>query len=121
FAPNISSTTTYYVICKSVNGCVSGPTSVIGTINPVPAAPSTTPDSRCAAGVVHLGASGSANCDSLIWFSDAGLTTRVNVGGAYGPSLSGTTTYYVICKSVNGCTSGATSVTGTINPVPAAP
>lgn len=121
YSPNLSATTTFWVICKSVNGCVSTPATVIGTVNPIPAAPTTTPAARCGAGVITLGASGSAACDSLIWFSNAGLTTRVNVGSSYSPNISATTTYWVICKSVNGCTSSATTVVGTVNPIPAAP
>jgi len=121
FGPNISATTSYWVICKSVNGCVSGPAIVTGTVNPVPATPTTTSASRCGAGVVNLGASGGANCDSLIWFSDAALTTRVNVGATFGPNISATTSYWVICKSVNGCVSGSAIVTGTVNPIPDSP
>src|SRR5262249_35300284 len=121
YSPSITVTTTYYVVCKSVNGCQSGPTTVMGTINPNPPGPQTVPDSRCGPGQVNLHASGGANCDSLIWFSDGSLTNRVNVGPDYSPTISATTTYFVICKSVDGCVSQPTGVTGTIFPVPAAP
>jgi hypothetical protein len=61
-------------------------------------------------GTVHLTASGGANCDSLIWYSDAGLTNRVNVGTDFMPNVTATTSYYVVCKSVDGCVSPAARV-----------
>jgi hypothetical protein len=73
---------------------------------------------RCGAGIVNLGASGGANCDTLKWYDAQSGGNVVNTGTSYSPNLTQTTTYYVSCKSAAGCESGRTAVTGTINPNP---
>src|SRR5262249_11749026 len=116
-----SGTAHIQLIAPSDQNCGTAYDTLALTAFGTPAAPSTTPASRCGAGTVVLGASGGTDCDSLIWFSDAALTTRVNVGSSFSPNLSATTTYYVICKSIHGCVSPSTPVTGTITGNPAAP
>ena len=83
------------------------------TVNPLPAAPSTTGDIRCGPGTVNLSATGSGGV--LNWYSDAGLTTLVNSGLSYSPTLSSTATFYVSETSAGGCVSSANQVTATIH------
>ncbi|WP_207798918.1 Ig-like domain-containing protein [Taibaiella soli] len=118
YNPSLTSTTIYWVACKTSSGCVSASTSVKGIINTIPNAPTVTPTAHCGRGSTAMFALGSLNCDSLIWFSDAGTNIRVNVGSSYSPTVSSTTTYYVLCKSLNGCRSLPTPITDTAYPVP---
>ena len=73
--------------------CGDATAQVVVTINPTPAAPTTVGGGTCGPGVVNLSASGSGG--TLKWYSDPGLTTLVNTGPTYGPTISATTTYYV--------------------------
>lgn len=118
YSPHLMSTTTFWVVCKSVSGCVSPAASVTGTINPVPAKPAVTPAMHCGPGIATMVATPGANCDSLLWFSSADLSTRVYAGTSYAPNLSTTTSFWVVCKSINGCLSAPTMVTDTTDPVP---
>ncbi len=82
------------------------------TINPAVATPTTIGGSRCGPGVVNLSASGSGG--TLKWYSDSSLTTQVNTGPVYGPTVSSTTTYYVNETSGLGCVSAASPVTAMV-------
>ncbi|MCX6915174.1 MAG: autotransporter-associated beta strand repeat-containing protein, partial [Verrucomicrobia bacterium] len=75
-----------------------------------PAAPATVGAATCGAGVVNLSASGSGG--TLKWYADAGLTTLLNTGSTYAPTISATTTFYVTETSAIGCQGPATPVTG---------
>ncbi|SFH24250.1 Ig-like domain-containing protein [Pontibacter chinhatensis] len=96
----------------------------------LPAAPNTTPNSRCGNGAVTLSASGAPNGGSYRWYSTVtGGTALTNSAGATvtgpsftTPSLTTTTTYYVSTVSPAGCESATrTAVTATINDIPNAP
>jgi hypothetical protein len=118
--PNISATTTYYVSCTSAAGCEGPRTAVIATVNPIPTDPTVTPNSRCGTGTVVLSAAGCTG-GTLNWFNAATGGSSLGTGTTFTtPSLTTTTTYYVSC-TINGCTSGRTPVTATINPIPGAP
>ena len=67
----------------------------------------------CGAGTAILSASGSGG--TLNWYSDSGLSTLVNTGPSYSPTVDGTTTYYVTETSAAGCVSTASPVTATVN------
>ncbi len=101
--------------CEVASSC--GATAVSSglelTVNPLPSAPSTTGDIRCGPGAVNLSVTGSGGV--LNWYSDAGLTTLVNSGPSYSPTLSSTATFFVSETSAGGCVSSATQVTATIN------
>jgi Zn-dependent metalloprotease len=71
--------------------CISSRTQVIGA---VVADPTIADDSRCGAGVVNLGATGTG-LGTLTWYDAPTGGNVVNTGGAYGPNLSNTTIYYV--------------------------
>lgn len=53
------------------------------------------------------------------WYSDAALTTQINTGDTYTPTLSAVgTEFYYITAELNGCTSTATLVEVSINALP---
>src|SRR5690349_20609781 len=98
--------TTYYRVQVTSNG--SSAYCPVFTLNmsSMPSAPLTTGASRCGAGSVTLSATGTGN---LKWYSDAGLSNLVAVGGSYSPSLTTSTTYYVTATNAAGCASNATT------------
>jgi Zn-dependent metalloprotease len=93
---------TYSVKLKAT-GCLSSVDSITKvayiTIS-TPANPTTTGASRCGTGTLSLGASGSSQ---LYWYtSPTGTGTPVNIGTSYTtPSLTNTTTYYVVNTASN--------------------
>lgn len=110
--PTLSTTTTYYV--EAVNGtCVSTVrTPVTATINTLPVITSTTPATRCGAGIVTLSAVSSVG--TLVWYSVPTAGTFITTGPTFSPSITATTTYYV--EATNGtCTSTRTAVIATMD------
>jgi len=77
----------------------------------------TTPATRCGAGTVLLSATATSGA-GVLWFDAATSTTILHSGSVYSPTISATTTYYVLA-SANGCVTGPrTAVTATVNPLP---
>jgi gliding motility-associated-like protein len=119
--PALTGTTNYYVAIN--NGtCESNRTIVTATINPIPAAPTTSSDSRCGTGTVTLTAAGGVD-GQYRWYTvpTGGTAIAGQTNSTYTtPSLTITTTYYVALN--NGFCEGTRSpVTATINSIPAAP
>ncbi|WP_299532250.1 gliding motility-associated C-terminal domain-containing protein [Ulvibacterium sp.] len=115
--PSINITTTYYVEA-SLNGCISSRTAVTATVNPIPVITGTTPDSRCGAGTLTLGAT--ADSGTLSWFATDTGGTSIGTGTSFStPSINTTTTYYVEA-SLNGCTSPRSAVVATVSQQPSA-
>ncbi|MBL7889860.1 MAG: HYR domain-containing protein [Bacteroidia bacterium] len=115
--PSVASTTTYYVEAIE-NGCASSPrVAVIATVNTTPSITSTTPDTRCDAGILALGAVASAG--TINWYDAASTGNLVGTGTTFTtPVLSANTTYYVEVTS-NGCTSSPRiPVLATVNVTP---
>ena len=118
--PSISLTTTYYVSCKTTEGCESGRTPVTVTIDLIPNSPTVTPAAICGTGIVTLGATCSTG--TATWYSSATGGASIATGASFiTPSLTATTSYFVSCKSTPGCESGRTEVKASINPIPTAP
>ncbi|WP_460474346.1 Ig-like domain-containing protein, partial [Emticicia fontis] len=118
--PSLLNTTTYYVSC-TINGCTSTTRgSADAIIKPVPAAPTTSPVSRCGAGSVTISAD---NCAGTInWYAAATGGSSLATGNYTTPSLAvgSTTTYYAAC-TVNGCVStNRTGLTVTVLTPPTA-
>ncbi len=110
--PTLSTTTTYTLSGKNVDGCVAAinPTVVV-TVNPLPTL-SITPivTTICAGGTASISASGA---NTYTW--NPGALT----GATVTPVLSASTVYTLTGKSPEGC-SGANSptVSVTVNPLP---
>jgi hypothetical protein len=115
--PSLSSTTDYFVEALSTQGCASVTRALVtATIKSIPTISNTTPASRCGNGTVNLSATGSVG--TLHWFNTETGGTQVGTGSSFTtPSLSQTTPYFVQATN-NGCTSGRSTVTATINPIP---
>ncbi len=91
-------------------------------INPLPASPTTIPNSACASSAVILTAAGSTN-GNYRWYTvaTAGIAIAGEVNSAYTtPPLTNTTLYYVAIYNGT-CESIRSSVQATINPTPPAP
>jgi hypothetical protein len=114
--PSIGSTTTYYVEATNA-GCTSSPRiAVIATVNNTATITGTTPDSRCDAGTLTLGATASAG--TINWYDAPTGGTLVGTGTSFTtPSISSTTTYYVDVTDA-GCTSARTAVVATVTLTP---
>lgn len=83
----------------------------------VPKIDSTTPGENCGTGTVTLSAN--ATVGDVLWFNSLTSTTPISKGTTYTtPSISSTTTYYVLA-SENDCITGVrTSVIATIKTIP---
>lgn len=112
-----STTTTYYVSAAAtiLGHCESPRVPVTATITDVPTITSTTPNSRCGAGVVNLSATASAG--TLNWYNVPTGGSPVGTGVNFNPNLTSTVTYYVEA-TLGGCTSPRTPVIATVNEVP---
>ncbi|MGV3695568.1 Ig-like domain-containing protein [Flavobacterium sp.] len=108
----VVSGTTYYA-SQSNGTCESaGRLGVTVTLNVNPTVTSTTPSSRCGAGVITLNAASSIG--TLVWYGSSTGGSALGTGTTFSPSISGTTTYYV--EAVNGaCVSSRTAVVATVD------
>ena len=105
---------TYYVTQNDGNGCESNASVVTLEIYTLPASPVGSNAVACEGGVIpDLTATGT----SVVWYSDASLTTVVGNGNSFstGQTAAGVYTYYVTQNDGNGCESNASVVTLTIN------
>jgi Zn-dependent metalloprotease len=93
---------TYNVKLKSTSACAATPDSIIKNAYVVinsPPAPTTTDDSRCGTGTVNLTASGTG---LQYWYTSPTATgSPVFIGTNYTPTISSTTSYYVVNTFTN--------------------
>lgn len=111
----------YYVIALA--GACSAQSSTLSIANAsAPPAPVAGTDATYCSGAMLTDLTANASSGgTLNWYSDAGLTTNIGTGTTLTPNATlGATTYYVT-ETVAGCESPASTVTVTINPIPAAP
>ena len=111
---------TYYVSETDVNGCESAGTPVILEIYALPTSPVAANEAACEGSAIpDLTATGS----SVVWYSDAALTTVVGNGSSFatGQTTAGIYTYYTTQTDANGCESNAATVTLEIYALPIAP
>jgi gliding motility-associated-like protein len=110
--PAITASTTFYVDA-TVGGCTGPKTPVVVDIT---ADPTVTGANICAGNQATLTASGG---DSYKWY-DAPNGNEVAQGPTYSPTLTQTTTFYVVAVT-NGCTSNPVPVTANVTPYPQTP
>ena len=111
---------TYYVTQNDGNGCESSPSTVTLEIYSLPTSPVATNEVVCEGSAIpDLTATGA----SVVWYSDAALTTVVGNGSSFatGQSPAGVYTYYVTQNDGNGCESSPSSVTLEIYSLPTSP
>jgi len=95
-------------------------TSIVSfSVHPLPVAPTVTNVSHCGPGSVTLNASGGTN-GQYFWYDQNGLVNGQNNSSYTTPAVSTTTTYSVGLTDGT-CISNKTSITATINSIPAAP
>ncbi|MCC9063152.1 Ig-like domain-containing protein [Flavobacterium sp. F-30] len=109
---NTAKTVIYYASCS---GSCRTATSYV--IKPKPTITATTPNSRCDAGTVILGATASSG--TINWYAASTGGPSLGTGSSFTtPSLSTTTDYYVDATD-NGCTTVArTLIKATVNTLP---
>jgi hypothetical protein len=112
---NLTANTTFQVVATGPGGCSVILSSVTVNVVVLPALPTTTGASRCEPGSVTLSASGAPVGATYNWYTSAVGGSPFNTTPTYTtPTLSTTTTYYVSIL-FNGCETGRTAVTATIN------
>lgn len=112
--------TTIYYVTETVAGCESAASSVTITIDPIPAAPTAGTDATYCFGDALANMTATAGSGgNLNWYDDIALTNNIGSGTTQTPNNTvGVTTYYVT-EAVGACISSASTVTITINDVPA--
>ena len=111
---------TYYVTnTNPITGCVSPADSVVLVINPLPAAPQVQAVSICYGNPTPtLSATG----NNINWYNDSLLTSFIQAGNTYTPSVTNSGTYqYFVTQRMNACISKTSTETLTINTAPAKP
>ncbi|MDP3352196.1 MAG: T9SS type B sorting domain-containing protein, partial [Flavobacteriaceae bacterium] len=82
----------------------------------IPQIITTTPNSRCEAGIVTLKAT--SNTGDVYWYANATGGTPINLGTSFSPNLTVTTTFYVDAFELS-CSSGTrTPITAAIHQIP---
>lgn len=113
---NPTTTTTYTLVETNINGCVDSNTVKI-TVNPVPNAAVSSPQTICATQSVSIGAA-SVSGDSYSWSPVTGLNSSTVSNPTATPT---STTTYTVTETIiaTGC-SNSNSIKITVNPLPAA-
>jgi gliding motility-associated-like protein len=107
-----------FYVREDDGNCLSNAVAVAAIVNALPSAPTAAGTSICAGARATLTATGT----NLNWYSDAALTNLVGSGSTYTTSpLMANTDYYATQTSADGCEGSATTVTVTVNALPAAP
>ena len=124
-------TTTVYVRETNSNTCAGPATAITLTVNAVPVAPvvTFTPSTYCVGETITAPVVSSPNGGSTYtWYSDAGLTTVLTTGTTptiaqlgFSSASANTTTVYVRETTSSNCSGPATTVTLTVNAIPAPP
>jgi gliding motility-associated-like protein len=117
--PTLSANTTYFV--ESFNGCTSGRTAVLVTVNTPPAQPIVSGSTICS-GQNTTPTAATVSGVTFSWFDAAVNGTLLQSGASFStPILNNTTTYYVE-SAVAACPpSLRTAVTVIVEPTPSAP
>ncbi|MCW3464827.1 Ig-like domain-containing protein [Chitinophaga nivalis] len=122
--PVLYTTTTYYVAAVSASGCASKlRTPVKVVVNPAPSTPIALGDtlSICTGSRTTLKAIGDSG-NVFKWYLQETGGTAIFTGATFvTPVLTATTVYYVEAVDNKGCSSQRSSVTVTVNPLPAQP
>ncbi|WP_294818340.1 gliding motility-associated C-terminal domain-containing protein [uncultured Flavobacterium sp.] len=115
--PQLSSNASYWAEAVSPEGCASQRTEVSVTVNAVPVL-TVQNTSVCEGTAATVTASSAGN--SINWYASQSDAAILYTGTEYTtPVLTASTSYWVEAVSAEGCGSGRTQVTVTVNPLPA--
>jgi len=118
--PPLSAPRSYWVSVKDpAASCPSNLREVPVTVDLVLSAPTAGNEVICAGEEAVLTATATPGAE-VRWYADEDLTNLLFIGTEFTVSPSGFTTYY-LTQAVNGCTSGSSSVSVTVNPKPVSP
>jgi gliding motility-associated-like protein len=112
--PSISNTTTFYVQ-TTVGFCTGARKAVTITVNPIPAAPTSSGGSICAGTSVTLTASGPAG--TYQWYDSTVSGNLLTSGTSFTTPVLNTTTAYYVQVNQSGCTSARTVATANVIPI----
>lgn len=122
FTPLQTSVGTYvwYVTnTETLTGCTSNYAPMTLVINSLPLAPVVTDFSACEG---SSNPAMNATGNNITWYGDSGLTTVVNNGPVYTPTvISAGIYYYYVTQTVNNCEGPSSQAVFTINTLPPAP
>jgi hypothetical protein len=102
--PSLTQTTPYFVQATN-NGCTSGRSSVMATVNPIPTV-SASSNAECDTGPVNLGATSNG---TVSWFANAIGGSALATGLSFTTPAITTTTVYYVQATLNGCTTPSRS------------
>lgn len=110
-------------VTNNPSGCISGVTSVLVTVNPIPALPTSANNERCGPGPLTLTAAPGANGDVVRWWSTPGALQPLLASGSFTiNNLTSSTVFYISSyNSATQCESQRIPVTGVINILPGPP
>lgn len=104
-------------VTPSNNGCNGTPVTFKITINPKPLAPTvTSPLTYCVNDVATALTATAATGNTLNWYSNSTLTTKLTEAPTPATAAAGATTYYVTQTNATDCESVAASVIINVNP-----
>jgi gliding motility-associated-like protein len=115
--PPLTATTKYFVQ-TTVNGLTSPQTTVVVTVNPVPAPPIASSLQICAGSPATLSASGEPVGSTYDWYGSATGNDHLFTGANQTITGLTTSTSYYVQATNGGCASTRTEVDVTVNPVP---
>jgi hypothetical protein len=110
-------------VANNPSGCISGITSVLVTVHPIPSLPMPTNNERCGPGVITLTASPGVNGDVVRWWTTPGAIQPIFAGPAFTiNNLTTSSTFYISSyNSVTQCESQRVPITATVNILPGLP
>lgn len=119
YRPSITSTTTFYLQAENTaSGCISDRVAVKATRNDIGLQSPVIPNVTTCGKVATLGVSNPDPTLTYRWYASTTSGVVLNTGATFSPSISGTTTYYVVAQNQSGCRSNYVGVTVTKNDLP---
>ncbi|MDQ3048587.1 MAG: gliding motility-associated C-terminal domain-containing protein [Bacteroidota bacterium] len=120
-ADTVAGAVTLYLTTDDPAGsCGSVVDSMLLTITPLPTAPVLVNPAAYCVGATVSPLISSSNFGTINWYSDIALTTLVFTGNPFTPTGLSATTSYWVTETIGACTSPASQVTITFNPLPVA-
>ncbi|HOY95978.1 MAG TPA: gliding motility-associated C-terminal domain-containing protein [Catalimonadaceae bacterium] len=108
---------TFFASSVDQAGCESSRTEFLVNLNPIPAAPGTSPAARCGPGSITLSATPGIGL-TVKWYSTEAGGNAISSDASFQTEVTSTASFYASNVDVNGCESARSISTATVNPVP---